>query len=84
MLQHKLTIPNPSLTNSNPGLTVTWCFNLGQSHSPPLMPHISLSGQHQSQPICVAAISLFLGFLALEKNFSKVASELPLFDTIKY
>ncbi|KAJ3898998.1 acetyl-CoA carboxylase [Lentinula edodes] len=75
---------------------VTWRFNLGQSHSPPSTPCISLSGsasvsdltylisRHQSQPIRVGAISSFPNFLALAKGFSKVASALPLFDAIEY
>ncbi|KAJ3881247.1 acetyl CoA carboxylase [Lentinula edodes] len=79
---------------------VTWRFNLGQSHSPPSTPRISLSGEskrsasvsdltylisrHQSQPIRVGAISSFPNFLALAKGFSKVASALPLFDAIEY
>ncbi|KAJ3872450.1 acetyl-CoA carboxylase [Lentinula edodes] len=78
---------------------VTWRFNLGQSHSPPFTPHISLSGEskrsasvsdltylisrHQSQPIHVGAISSFPNFLALVKDFSKAASALPLFDAIE-
>ncbi|KAJ3936873.1 MAG: acetyl-CoA carboxylase [Lentinula lateritia] len=65
---------------------ITWRFNLGQSHSPPSTPRISLSGEskrsasvsdltslirHQSQPIRVGAISSFPNFLALAKGFSK-------------
>ncbi|KZP16603.1 acetyl CoA carboxylase [Athelia psychrophila] len=77
---------------------VTWRFNLGQSHSPPMTPRIDVAprrqgsvsdltymiNKSQTQPIRTGALASFPNLDALAIGFDKVASMLPVFEPEEY
>ncbi|KAF7965766.1 hypothetical protein HWV62_41984 [Athelia sp. TMB] len=77
---------------------VTWRFNLGQSHSPPMTPRIDVAprrqgsvsdltyliNRSQTQPIRTGALASFPNIAALSRGFEKVASMLPVFEAEEY
>ncbi|KAF8647743.1 hypothetical protein AX16_006578 [Volvariella volvacea WC 439] len=78
---------------------VTWRFNLGQSHSPPSTPRLTVGpprragsvsdltymiNRNQKQPVRTGAIASFPNLETLARGFERVVSTLPHFDPDEY
>ncbi|KAF6761596.1 acetyl CoA carboxylase [Ephemerocybe angulata] len=89
-----------SLDEGDLPTAITWRFNLGQSHSPPSTPRITIGehprrsasvsdltymiNRHQSQPVRTGVISSFTNVASMERGFATVVSQLPSFDAAEF